>query len=387
MFTRSQLSTLLTAAEQFPVVVVTGPRQSGKTTLIKLAFPNHTYINLESPDDRARMLDDPQSILRSSPQGLIIDEAQNVPELFSYIQVISDEQKIPGQFILSGSQNFALSGSVSQSLAGRAITLELLPLSYRELCSDNTHSNIPLWEILHKGLYPRPHNEKIDSNWWYQSYIQNYLERDVRSLFNIQNLNQFQTFLKLCAGRHGQLLNLSQLANDCGITHTTANNWISILEASYICIRLQPYHKNYNKRLVKTPKLYFLDSAIVCALLSIESAEHLASHEIRGAIFEGFILSEAFKKYANKALRPHLYFWRDHTGNEIDLLIEKGEQLIAGEIKSSSTYQPHFLKGLKRWQKMTEQNQNYLIYSGDDSYETQGVHVINWKQIENELPI
>lgn len=290
MFQRTLSSQLLESAKQFPVVVVTGPRQSGKTTLIKQTFPNHQYINLESPEDRARMLEDPKRLLNNAKNGLIVDEAQRIPDVFSYIQVIADEHKIPGEFILSGSQNLTLSGSVSQSLAGRAITLELLPLSYRELCSQSEFANPDLWSLLFNGLYPRPYDEQIDTAWWYQSYIQNYLERDVRALLKIQDLNKFQTFLKLCAGRHGQLLNLSQLANDCGITHTTASDWISVLEASYLVVRLQPHHKNFKKRLVKTPKLYFLDSAIVCALLGIESGEHLSSHAMRGAIFEGFIL-------------------------------------------------------------------------------------------------
>jgi len=385
MFQRKLSACILKSVQQFPVTVVTGPRQSGKTTLIKSLFPHYRYVNLESPAERARLLEDPKAFLSAYPQGMILDEAQKIPELFSYIQVIVDETLSPGQFILSGSQNLLLSGKVSQSLAGRAMTLELLPLSYQELCSEGQFKDLELWKLLHQGLYPRTYHEKIDFLWWYQSYIHDYVEKDVRSFLNIQEINKFELFLKLCAGRHGQLLNLHELANDTGISHTTAGHWLSVLEASYICKRLMPYHQNFNKRLVKTPKLFFLDSAIVCSLLGIESSEQLAHHALRGAIFEGFIYTELLKSYLNQAKPVKLNFWRDYRGEEVDFLIEKGSSLLACEIKSSSSYDSSFLKNLNRWIQISGFQETFLIYGGEESFQVQSHQILSWRDAAQKI--
>jgi predicted AAA+ superfamily ATPase len=384
MFIRQIVPTLQQRLQQFPIVVLTGPRQSGKTTLLREHFKNYDYINLESPDQLQLLKVDPRNILsKNRTSGLIIDEAQKYPEAFSYIQVISDEQKQKGQFILSGSQNFLLSQQITQSLAGRAGILELLPLSYAEYQTHKHFPHLSLWEWLYQGSYPRPYQDNIPTKTWMDNYVRTYLERDVRDLLNVRDLSVFQRFLRLCAGRHGQLLTLSQLAIDTGVSHTTISHWLSILEASYIIFRLQPYYKNFSKRQIKSSKLYFYDAGLVCYLLGIDSAEHLSIHSSRGAIFEGYILSEIQKFFANQGLSQTLYFWRDNHGLEIDCLIEYQGKLLAIEIKSTSSFQMSLVKNLQKWQSLHQETLSrcQLIYTGNEYMRTSELDIIPWDKI------
>lgn len=380
MFIRAIAPVLTKAVNSFPVTILTGPRQSGKTTLLKSEFPEFNYINLEAPDTLLRIQSDPRGFLFASEKKWIIDEAQKFPELFSYLQEHLDQYPKVGHFILSGSQNFLLNDQVSQSLAGRAAIFELLPLSYSEYLTNPAMPPQSLWHFLYHGTYPRPYQEHLDLALWYNSYIRTYVERDVRNLLQIRDLAKFQLFLKFCAGRHGQILNLSSLANDCGISQTTATEWIGILEASYIVFRLRPHFQNFNKRLVKNPKLYFYDSSIVCQLLGIQSPEHLEMHSHRGAIFEGFVLSEILKIFLALGKSPALYFWRDHLGTEIDALIEKGENFLALEIKSTTTFNPALLTELKKWLKIAKDKCIYsgLVYGGNENFTFDGTDIISW---------
>ncbi|HVV68572.1 MAG TPA: ATP-binding protein [Gammaproteobacteria bacterium] len=387
MFERLIAPTLQSLSQSFKIIVLTGPRQSGKTTLLRHLFPDYHYVSLESPDILLFVQQDPRGFLQSYSGHWIIDEAQNFPGLFSYLQELIDTPQEKRRFILSGSQNFLLAEHISQTLAGRAAILELLPLSYAEYLSSPNQPELSLWEFLFQGGYPRPYYEHLPLNIWYDSYIRTYLERDVRSLIHIKDLAKFQLFLRLCAGRHGQLLNMSELANASGLSHTTISHWLSILEASYIVFRLQPYHKNFNKRLVKTPKLYFYDSAIVCRLLQIESAEHLQMHASRGAIFEGFVLGEIIKSTLAKGQRPYLYFWRDHLGMEIDAIIEQGQYLQAVEIKSANTITPDYFKSLQQWKKIVGENHvhRYLVYAGDNASNRNDIQILPWNEIGSGL--
>ncbi len=380
MFERSISDFLLKTAKSFPATLLTGPRQSGKTTLLKQLFPDYSYINLEAPDSLLRLRNDPRSFLSTNKKPWIIDEAQHFPELFSYLQEEMDKTPQPGRFILSGSQNFLLNEKISQTLTGRVAVLELFPLSYSEYLSNTSVATQTLWEHLYLGSYPRPYHEHLDSTVWYNSYIRTYLERDVRSLIQVRELTTFQLFLRLCAGRHGQLLNLSALANDCGISQTTATHWLSILETSYILYQLKPHHQNFNKRLVKTPKLYFYESALVCHLLGIESPEHLQTHAQRGAIFEGFVLAEIIKFYAAKGKTAPLYFWRDHLGTEVDALLEAGSNLFSIEIKSTATFSENLLSGLKKWQKIAGEKArgSFLVYGGQESFRYSDSEIVAW---------
>lgn len=385
MFTRDIQPIIKRAATQFPVVALTGPRQSGKTTVLQYLFEQHEYINLENPSTLSKVSADPIGFFHAKDsKSWIIDEAQRFPELFSYLQEWSDELKAPGKFILSGSQNFLLLHTISQTLAGRSAVLELLPLAFHELCSVQEYTNkYNLYQYLYNGTYPRIYNDHVDVDLWYNSYISTYLERDVRDLINVKDITKFQKFLKLCAGRHGQLLNLNSIAQECGISQPTANEWMCVLESSYILYRLQPYHNNFNKRVVKTPKLYFYDSAIVCQLLGIESAEHLSLHPSLGAIFEGFVISEIYKFYLNQGKKPPIYFWRSHAGDEIDLLIEKGTNIIAIKIKSSQTFNHSLVKKLQKSSTVMESQllQKILVFGGDDNFIYNNVKIYNWRQI------
>jgi predicted AAA+ superfamily ATPase len=379
MFTRKISELIKKHGKSFPALILTGPRQSGKTTLLQNLLPHYEYINLERPDILMRVKEDPQTFITQGNPLKIIDEAQNMPELFSYIQVAIDEKK-NRHYILSGSQNFSLLASVSQSLAGRSALLQLLPLTYQEFLSANKNHEKSPWWYIYNGSYPRPYHEKLDTELWYQSYITTYLERDVRGFLKVKDLLKFQLFLKLCAGRHGQQLNISNLGNEAGISQTQATHWLSFLEASYVLFRLPPYHNNFNKRLTKTPKLYFYDSAIVCQLLGIESPDHLKIHSSKGAIFEGFIITEIIKHFYNAGKKPPLYYWRDKSGLEIDLLIERGEQLDTLEIKSTATFQPNFIKPSLTFNQFCQQKKtrNYIIYSGDEDFTFKENSVYSW---------
>lgn len=386
------------AARQYPVVTVTGPRQSGKTTLVQAAFPRHDYVSLEEPDVRGFALEDPRGFLGQFAGPVILDEVQRAPDLFSFIQTIVDREDTPGRFILSGSQNFLLLRSIGQSLAGRSAILHLLPLSLGELQErrpfplEKVGHELPrrrresppeLMEVLFHGFYPRIHDKGLEPQTWYSGYYQTYVERDVREIVNVGDLESFGRFVRLCAGRNGQLLNLASLANDCGITHTTARRWVSILEASFLVLLVRPYHANFGKRLIKSPKLYFLDPGLLCYLLRIRSPEDIRLHGSRGSIFESFAVSELLKKSLHEGREPDLYFWRDATGHEIDAVIDRGRERVAIEIKSAQTIAADFFSGIDFWRKLVDDPEApaALIYGGDLSFRRHGALVYSWSAL------
>jgi predicted AAA+ superfamily ATPase len=373
-------------ADKFPIISVTGPRQSGKTTLIKAMFPEYLYQSLEDPDTRLLAVTDPRKFL-GSKNRMIIDEIQRAPELFSYLQTNTDEANINGQYIISGSQSFLLNHHISQSLAGRVAIFNLMPLSIQELVLHG-HERKKYESFVFKGFYPRLYDKNIDPFDFYPNYIQTYLERDVRLLQNIHDLTIFIRFLKLCAGRIGQLLNITSLANDCGISVNTAKSWISVLEASYIIFMLQPHFKNFNKRLVKMPKLYFIDTGLASSLLEIQSENQLTTHYLRGVLFENFILSEFIKTRLNQGLRNNCYFWRDNKGTEIDCIIDNGNNLIPVEIKSGNTFNTDFYKNLNYWNKLSgiSVENTFVIYGGDSSRDTKDGTLLSWKDID-KIPL
>jgi len=385
MIKRNIRDKLIYLATKFPVITVTGPRQSGKTTLVKDSFPDKKYVSLEDLDNRTFATEDPRGFLKTYPNA-IIDEAQKVPELFSYIQTAVDRDKIPGQYILTGSQNFLLFEKITQSLAGRVAILKLLPFTYDEISSSSLKKESYEY-FLYNGFYPRIYDMEIEATDFYPNYIQTYIERDVRTMSNIGDLGKFQLFLKLCAGRVGQLLNISSLANETGISHTIATKWLSILEASYIIFLLKPHHKNFNKRLVKMPKLYFYDTGIVSFLLGIKSVEQLESHYIKGSLFESFIISEIIKNRFNKGEDENIFFWRDRVGNEIDIIIEKGVSIIPIEVKSGRTINSNYFKGINYLNKLSDVKlDGIIIYGGEKSQFRNDINIQTWKNI-NKLDL
>lgn len=366
----------------FPIVVITGPRQSGKTTLARTVFAKKPFVSLEDMDNRRFAEEDPRGFLARFPQGAVLDEVQHCPSLFSYLQTRVDIDQKMGAFVLTGSQQFSLISRITQSLAGRAGIVQLLPLSYQEV---KNHSFCPkdLDTLLYQGLYPAIYDRVIPPDLWYRGYLTTYLERDVRQLSQIHDLNLFQRFIRLSAVRIGQLVNLSALANECGISHSTIRNWFSILEASYVVFFLQPYFKNFNKRLVKMPKIYFYDTGLAAHLQNIQSAEHLNLHPIRGSLFENFIINEYLKHRFNQGLGTNSYFWRDNTGNEIDLILDEGTSLIPIEIKSAETIHSDFFETLKKWPNWvgTFAGNPKLIYAGQETFVQSGVQVTSWKRL------
>jgi predicted AAA+ superfamily ATPase len=371
-------------ALKFPAVSVMGPRQSGKTTIVKSAFPKLTYVSLEDLDAREFAVTDPKRFLSTYNKGVIIDEVQRAPDLFSYIQTAVDAKKTSGQFILTGSQNILLHEHVSQTLAGRVAILKLLPFSLEEL-QTSPYRLKDIDDYIFKGFYPRIYDKNISPSDWYVNYIQTYVERDAHLIKNIGNLNTFQKFIKLCAGRIGQIVNLSSLGSDCGITHNTAKAWLSVLESCYIIFLLRPYYKNFNKRLVKMPKLYFYDSGLAASLLGIHSKAQLATHYMRGSLFESTLISELIKERYNIGREPNCYFWRDKSGNEIDCLIETADTLIPIEIKSGKTIASDFFDGLKYWKKIAGKNSKnfYLVYGGMDNQKRDIADVVSWRNISS----
>jgi uncharacterized protein len=398
MIRRALASRLKEDARHYPVVTLTGPRQSGKTTLVRSAFNDLDYASLEDPDQRTYALEDPRGFLGQFQHGVVLDEVQRAPELFSYIQTLVDGDDRPGRFILSGSQNFLLLRSISQSLAGRTAILHLLPFSLSELLgrqplrfSDigravprrRRRESLDLMTTLVRGFYPRIHDQDLDAQRWLRDYYLTYVERDVRQIVNVGELETFGRFIRLCAGRSGQLLNLSSLASDCGVAHTSARRWLSILEASFLITLLRPHHRNFNKRLVKTPKLYFLDTGLVCYLLRIRSAAELRLHSCRGAVFETFVVSELIKNATNRGEEPSLYFWRDSTGHEIDVLLDHGQEQVPIEIKSGETVAGDFLGGLRFWRKLLGDPTApaALVYGGDRSFRRENATVYRWSDL------
>lgn len=372
----------------FPIVTLTGPRQSGKTTLARKVMVDRPYFSLEDPDLRMRALDDPRGFFSQCADGAVLDEVQRTPELFSYLQTYVDRDGRMGQFLLTGSQQFGLLSNISQSLAGRSAFIELLPLTYNELAKVDKASR-DLDTQLFLGGYPALYDREIAPRHWFAAYVTTYIERDVRQLLNVLNLEVFQRFVRLCAGRSGQILSLSSLASDCGITHNTAKAWISVLEASYVLFLLRPHHANFNKRLVKAPKLYFYDTGLMCWLLGLQGPEQLAAHPLRGAIFETYVVSELRKYVLNRGEPVQFYFWRDSNGNEVDLLIEANGQLIPIEIKSGQTLNRDFFTSLKRWLKLAGPlaTRPTLIYGSTGEIEHQGVKVLGWEKISKALKL
>ncbi len=369
---------------QFPVIALVGPRQSGKTTLSKMLFPAYTYVSLEDPETRIFAETDPRGFLEkyTSGEGVIFDEIQRVPELLSYLQGIVDASDRQGFFVLTGSQNFLLHAAITQTLAGRVAICSLLPYSLEELHNAGMDEE-GLEQTLFRGMYPRLFYHDRDPIDWYASYIATYVERDVRLVQNIQDLSQFQNFLALCAGRVGQLLNISSLANDCGISVNTAKSWLSLLEASFIIFLQTPHFKNFSKRLIKAPKLYFYDTGLICSLLRITSPDQLLTHYMRGGIFESFVMSELHKYFFNRGVRPPLYFWRDQTGHEVDAIIEYAGTFVPIEVKSGRTINVSFFDELKYLNRLagTSEAGNIIIYGGDDDQVRSLGHVMSWRSL------
>lgn len=364
---------------KYPIVTLTGPRQSGKSTLLKSVFSDYRYISLEDPDLRLFATEDPRGFLATYPDKTILDEVQHVPTLFSYLQSHVDMQNKEGMYLLAGSHNFLLMQSIGQSLAGRTAVLRLLPFSHHEMKSGGILPT-SISEEIFKGAYPRIYDKNIAPTDFYPYYIQTYVERDVRLLKNIGDLSKFIRFLKLCAGRVGQLLNLSSLANECGIAVSTAQAWVSLLEASYILYLLKPDHANYSKRLVKTPKLYFYDTGLACSLLEIRDSSQIATHFLRGGLFENLVINEFIKESYCKGEEPNLTFWRDSIGNEVDLLQSIGGIQNAYEIKSGATYSKENFKGIGKWAKLSgaAPEQCNVIYGGNELLKTTLGQVIPW---------
>ena len=382
MIFRDAAKTLSRLAKGFPIVAITGPRQAGKTTLAKAVFGDKPYITLENPDEREFAQNDPKRFLARFPQGAILDEIQRCPELLSWLQGWVDERGLMGDFVLTGSAQLDLVAGITQTLAGRVGRVELLPLSASELAAANALPS-SLTNMLFQGGYPALYSRAVTPQDWFNNYMATYIERDVRQLINVRELGQFQTFVKMCAARTGQLLNLSALGADCGISAVTAKQWLTVLEASYIVVLLRPHHNNFGKRLVKTPKLYFLDSGLAAWLLGIRDATTLETHSSRGALFETWVFSELYKHSLNAGQTPALHFWRDSTGNEIDLIDETAQGLRPIEIKSGATYSKDWAAGLRKWQGLakTESLQPAIVYGGDLSFEREDLKVWGWKDV------
>ena len=388
MISRDMKRKLTQLATKFPVVSVTGPRQSGKSTLIKSTFPSHDYLSFEDPATRELFQADPNEFLNRHAHCVIFDEAQRVPELFSYLQGMVDKRDEPGSFIISGSQNFLLSKNIFQSLAGRVGILRLLPLSYREISQGSSRPE-GAWSWIYRGGYPRVIASDIDPLDFYPSYIETYLERDVRQELGVAKIEEFSRFIRLCALRSGELLNVASLASDCGISNVTANNWISILSSSYVIHLLRPYAANRGKRLIKTPKLYFHDSGLLCNLLGIEDADELSVHPQRGAVFETAVVSELMKEYFNRGRVPNLSFWRDSNKNEIDVVIEKGPcPFAAVEIKSSTTFRSKYFDVLERIASREldlDADHRCVVYAGEDELSTRRGGLVPYTDIPSVL--
>lgn len=382
MITRFISEKLLQLAEKFPVVSIMGPRQSGKTTLARELFPEHTYFNLENPDHREAARVSPRDFLRQRNKGIIIDEAQYVPEIFSYVQIEADERNQSGEFILSGSQNFLLMEKITQSLAGRVALFHLLPFSAEELKDTSYHQTSALGYMI-QGFYPRLYDKQIAPEDYYPAYIQTYVERDARQVLNIADLGAFQNFIRLCAGRIGQLFNQSELAMLAGVDQKTARRWLSILQTSFLAFTLPPYFRNFDKRIVKTPKLYFWDVGLACSLLGIRSSEALEQHFARGALFENFVIVEILKGFYNRGIRPNAYFWRDSSGNEIDLLLDEGGKIYPIEIKAGQRIHADYFKGLNFFNKLSgvDPGSSYLVYDGSQNISSPQANIRTWDNL------
>jgi uncharacterized protein len=379
MFKRQVAEELKKIAKDYPVVTIVGPRQSGKTTLVQHVFPKKPYANLENPDTRSLATSDPRGFLEQYPSGAILDEIQRTPELLSYIQTIVDKKNQKGVFILTGSHQFELQQAITQSLAGRTALLTLLPMSIGELLKADIDPSLE--DILLKGGYPRIYKDHLDPTKAYRNYFQTYVERDLRQLINVKDLGQFERFIRICAGRIGQILNLEEIGGEVGVSSHTVKHWISMLEASFIIFRLQPYFDNFGKRIIKSPKLFFTDVGLAAYLLGIENKLQVSRDPLKGHLVENLIILELMKWRLNHGLDPQLYYYRDIQKNEVDVIFKHGSELIPIEIKSSKTYNPEFLKGLHFFQNLTGDRapKGYLIYAGEQQQAIHGIYLLNYK--------
>lgn len=383
MIPREAASKALQLAAQYPVLTITGPRQSGKTTLCRMIFGDKDFVSLEDIDERQFAQHDPRGFLGRFQKSVVIDEVQRVPDLLSYIQTIVDARQEEGLFILTGSQQFGLLENISQSLAGRTALLRLLPFRMNEVYRTGDRI-ISLDEVLYTGFYPRIFDKNQNPTEAMSFYVGTYVERDLRLMINVKDLSKFEVFLKMCAGRTGQVINLSSLGNDCGVNHATVKNWLSVLEASYIVKMMRPYFRNFNKRLVKAPKLYFLDTGLAAFLLDIQNARQMAVHPLRGALFESMVVSELLKCRFNAGKTDNLYYFRDNVGNEIDVICDHGIHLDALEIKSGQTVAKDFFKGIEYLAKLTDAiRDSYIVYGGDKTYTRNNVRVVSWMSMED----
>ena len=378
---RVSTKTIRWIMKKYPVIALTGPRQSGKTTLLKSIFPDFEYQSLENPDNRNFAETDPNGFLKKYSGPVIFDEVQRVPSLFSYIQTIVDESGLMGQYILSGSQNFHLMRNVTQSLAGRVAILKLFPFDIQELNSAGLLKEDYLDNLV-SGFYPAIYDRNIPSRTFYSNYIQTYIQRDVSELMAIKDIRLFQNFLGLCATRAGQLLNLSALANECGISQPTAKSWISALENSYILFLLQPYHENFSKRIVKTPKLYFYDTGLLCHLLKLKNPDQIHLHPFKGSLFENMMIAEFVKRMYHKDSVKDIWFWRDSAGHEVDLVWQEGQLLNLVEIKATQTIMSDLFAGLEYFEKHAKSIRltKTLVYTGNESQKRTNVDVVSWRE-------
>lgn len=379
MYPRLLAKPLKSLAKQYPVVTVLGPRQSGKTTLVKQCFPDASYVNLEEPDTRLFAKEDPRRFLGDYSGSLILDEIQRVPELLSYIQSIVDSEPQKGHFILTGSHQLELHEPITQSLAGRTALLTLLPLSLAELQAVGEDNSLE--ESLFQGFYPRVYQDQLNPTQAYRDYFKTYVERDVRQLINVKDLSLFEKFMHICAGRVGTMLSMSQLSHDIGVSVRTVNEWLSLLEASFIIYKLQPYYENFGKRVIKAPKLYFTDVGLLTYLLGIENVTQLSRDPLRGNLVENLVVLELVKARINKNYDPSLYYFRDNHQHEIDIIFKQGTDLIPIEIKASQTFNADFLKGLRYFDKLASGrvSTGYLIYAGNQERTIDNIHVRNFK--------
>jgi len=380
MFHRKLTTEIQELAKSYPVVTILGPRQSGKTTLVRALFPDKPYINLEELDVRNLAQSDPRSFFEKIPNGAILDEIQQAPDLLSYIQVIVDEHDIKGEFILTGSHQLKLHHAVAQSLAGRTALLNLYPMSHEELIEAGF--DVTVNELILNGGYPRIYKDQLNPTKAYRNYFQTYIERDLRELIHVKDLNQFQRFVRICAGRVGQILNLEGIGNDVGISSKTVKEWISMLEASFIVFRLYPYFENFGKRMIKSPKLYFTDVGLATYLLGIENGVQLSRDPLRGSLIENLVVSELLKARNNKGLDPQLYFYRDTKGNEVDVIFQKGHQLIPIEVKASKTFHKHQLKNLDYFCQLAPDRieKAYLVYLGEQEQKIGSIDLVNFRR-------
>jgi len=398
MIRRNLETSIRIYSSQYPVVAIVGPRQSGKTTLAKYMFPGHKYLSMENLDIRHMAQDDPRGFLDDYGKNIILDEIQRVPSLFSYLQERVDLDDSPASYIITGSQQFILMEKITQSLAGRIITFQLYPFSFNELYEAKPDKNIDsifkikqqdikgvekidIYKMIFTGMYPRIHDKKLDARKWIENYILTYIERDIRSLVNVENLKLFEDFLKICASMSGQLINYTSISNSIGVSQPTVKKWLSLMETSGILFVLPPHSKNFKKRIVKTPKLYFTDTGVLSFLLSIRNPDELINHPLWGNIFETFIISELYKRVHHTGENPPFYFWRDKTGNEIDLIVDIGLKLLPIEIKASKTYSPELKTNIFSWLKLKNNtaDKGFVIYRGEEVIgKRSAVSVIPW---------